>query len=188
MRRREQLLDIADQLWRKRGYAGFSYADLARESALHKATIHHHFAKKSDLVEALIARHRDEAVQFANAHAPAPPRVALDAFLDTYESLLQTPDLLCAAGTISADLEVLPEPAAGMGRAYLTGQRAWLARRLAQTGASAHPGELADTVLAALQGGLQRARAEGEPERLRAVLRELRRLLGLDADSGLGPG
>jgi TetR/AcrR family transcriptional repressor of nem operon len=176
MSRREELLDIADRLWRSRGYAGFSFADLSAASGIRKASVHHHFPSKAALGEALIARHAASAQAFAAAVA-GDATAAVEAFLDHYERLLEAPEEVCAASAVCADLMVLPDDVAMSGRAYLAGQRAWLVAQLAAGPWQGDPDGLADVVLGMLQGGLQRARAEGEPERLRGAIRALRQLL-----------
>ncbi|HGA5462132.1 TPA: TetR/AcrR family transcriptional regulator [Salmonella enterica subsp. diarizonae serovar 50:k:z35] len=45
----ERLLKLADSLIQKNGFEGFSYADLAKEMGIRKASIHHHFPAKTDL-------------------------------------------------------------------------------------------------------------------------------------------
>jgi len=42
-------LQISNTFIQKNGFEGFSYADLARELGIRKASIHHHFPVKSDL-------------------------------------------------------------------------------------------------------------------------------------------
>lgn len=53
------LLDSAEHAIRARGYDGFSYADLAVDVGIRKASIHHHFPAKADLALALIGRYSD---------------------------------------------------------------------------------------------------------------------------------
>lgn len=53
------LLDSAENAIRSRGFDGFSYADLAAEVGIRKASIHHHFPTKADLALALIARYSE---------------------------------------------------------------------------------------------------------------------------------
>lgn len=45
----DRLLEIADTLIGENGFEGFSYADLAREMGIRKASIHYHFPAKTDL-------------------------------------------------------------------------------------------------------------------------------------------
>lgn len=51
---RERLIQEAEALMRTRGYAAFSYADLADRIGIRKASIHHHFRTKEELGNALI--------------------------------------------------------------------------------------------------------------------------------------
>jgi len=174
--RRQKLLELGLHLWLTRGYAGFSFADLARGTGIRKASVHHHFATKGALVVALIEHQGELAQGFVAWSATQPAEVVLRVFLDGYARLLDTPDELCAAGAICADLAVLPPEPAALGQRYLAAQRTWLIATL-RRGPWSDPTDLADTILAALQGGLQRARASGEPERLLATVRTLHRLL-----------
>ena len=45
----EKILNLTDQLIGQSGFQGFSYADLAKQLGITKASIHHHFATKADL-------------------------------------------------------------------------------------------------------------------------------------------
>ncbi|HCN4499436.1 TPA: TetR/AcrR family transcriptional regulator [Escherichia coli] len=45
----ENILRITDTLIQQRGFLGFSYADLEKEIGIRKASIHHHFPRKTDL-------------------------------------------------------------------------------------------------------------------------------------------
>lgn len=56
MKRREQLLDVAMELFAKRGYAGATTAQLAKEAGITEPIIYRHFKSKRDLFVALIER------------------------------------------------------------------------------------------------------------------------------------
>ena len=49
-----RVLDVAERLVQVRGFNGFSYADIAAELHITKASLHYHFATKADLGEALV--------------------------------------------------------------------------------------------------------------------------------------
>ena len=51
------ILDVAERLVQTRGFNGFSYADVASELAVTKASLHYHFPSKAELGEALIDRY-----------------------------------------------------------------------------------------------------------------------------------
>ncbi len=57
MSTRTELLTCAENVARRRGFDGFSYADLANEVGIRKASIHYHFPAKADLAVALIKRY-----------------------------------------------------------------------------------------------------------------------------------
>src|SRR3954452_7448905 len=52
-----RILDISERLVQSRGFNGFSYADVASELAVTKASLHYHYPGKAELGEALIARY-----------------------------------------------------------------------------------------------------------------------------------
>src|SRR5579862_413483 len=52
-----RILDVAERLVQTRGFNGFSYADIALEVGITKASLHYHFATKAELGRRLIARY-----------------------------------------------------------------------------------------------------------------------------------
>src|SRR5271168_1336080 len=79
---RSRILDAGERLVQVRGFNGFSYADVAAELSLTKASLHYHFPSKAELGEALIARY---AERFARALADIDANVTLaPAKLDAY--------------------------------------------------------------------------------------------------------
>ena len=106
---RTALLDEAEVLIRGRGYAGFSYADLATNVGIRKASIHHHFPSKADLAVALLAAYDARYdVALDNICASSNDglgriRAYASLYLDGVEKGL---GCLCAA--FAAELETLP--------------------------------------------------------------------------------
>lgn len=107
MSTRTDLLTCAENVARRRGYDGFSYADLANEVGIRKASIHYHFPAKADLAVALIQRY---ASTFSDALAVvdetsdmASDRLA--AYVQIYRRALSggTKICLCVAFSISRD-------------------------------------------------------------------------------------
>jgi TetR/AcrR family transcriptional repressor of nem operon len=91
------LLDSAEHAIRARGYDGFSYADLAAEVGIRKASIHHHFPTKADLALALIARYSDNFFvhldQISETHPTGGAR--LKAYISAYRDALDGGRKLC---------------------------------------------------------------------------------------------
>src|SRR5271165_2916395 len=69
------ILDIAERLVQSRGFNGFSYADIASELGITKASLHYHFPGKAELGESLIrrysARFGEALVEIDGRQAPA---------------------------------------------------------------------------------------------------------------------
>ena len=82
------VLDVAERLVQIRGFNGFSYADVAAELGITKASLHYHFPGKAELGEALIARY---ATRFADALAAidASERPTRPTKLDAYAAPLR---------------------------------------------------------------------------------------------------
>src|SRR5579875_3715232 len=84
------ILDIAERLIQRRGFSGFSYADIATELGISKASLHYHFPSKAELGESLINRY---AARFADAlnriGARAEPATEqLEAYCALYRAVL----------------------------------------------------------------------------------------------------
>ena len=53
---REKLLDVALDLIQRHGVNGMSFQDLSDEVGIRKASVHHHFANKAEMIKALAQR------------------------------------------------------------------------------------------------------------------------------------
>jgi AcrR family transcriptional regulator len=93
---RELVLDAAQQLLLKHGYAGLSMRELAQHSGLAKSTIYHHFHDKRDIYLHVLERDirvvRDRLQAAAMGPGDAPAR--LRALIQTYFTLQQERRLL----------------------------------------------------------------------------------------------
>src|SRR5271169_1858862 len=105
------ILDVAERLAQTRGYNGFSYADIAAQLLITKASLHYHFPSKAELGRALIVRYR---VAFENAleviaNEPADARMKLQRYVDLYCQVLVA-DRMCLCGMLAAEYATLPLP------------------------------------------------------------------------------
>ena len=111
MSTRISLLQSAEQAVRQRGYHGFSYADLAREIGIRKASIHHHFPTKADLGVALIERYNaaffDQLKNIKDAESTAADQ--LRAYLRLYRDALDDGEQVCLCVSLSAGRAHLSE-------------------------------------------------------------------------------
>ena len=128
-----RILDVAERLVQLRGFNGFSYADVAAELSITKASLHYHFAGKAELGEALIARY---AKRFNGSLAeiearPIDARAKLDAYAKLYADVLRG-KRMCLCGMLAAEYQTLPKPMRSAVIRFFDEHEAWLTRVLEQ--------------------------------------------------------
>jgi TetR/AcrR family transcriptional regulator, transcriptional repressor for nem operon len=177
------ILDLAEGMIQERGFNGFSYQDIARALGVKNAAVHYHFRSKSDLGVAVVERYQRRFRRWSEgldaARLGAWPR--LEAFFDIYRSFVRNARV-CPNGVLAAEFHTLPEEVREATRTLVAEFHAWLIRLLEQgrdQGAFQFKGEAADqaaVIGAALQGGIQMARAAGS-DTFESVVAQLRRQL-----------
>jgi TetR/AcrR family transcriptional repressor of nem operon len=186
------VLDVAEQLAQRRGYNGFSYADIAAQLGVTKASLHYHFRSKADLGSALIDRYRatfDSALKAIDQQAPE-AREKLHQYAALYESVLSD-ERMCLCGMLAAEYATLPAPMQKGLTAFFDANERWLTTVLEgglrtgvfQFGDSAN--ERARLLLGALEGAMLVARSYGDPRRFHAAAEHM--LADIDAGGRSGP-
>jgi TetR/AcrR family transcriptional repressor of nem operon len=185
----QRILDVAERLVQSRGYNGFSYADIAKELGITKASLHYHFAGKAELGEALIERY---GARFAEAltsiDSTIPDSLAkLHAYASLYADVLRG-DRMCLCGMLAAEYQTLPEPMRGSVIRFFDHNVAWLASVLAEGRSDGtlsfggSPPDAAQTILGSLQGAMLVARPYGDLARFQAAAaRTIASLSGIPA-------
>ena len=108
-RHRDRILDVAELLVQRRGFNGFSYAHIAAELGITKASLHYHFAGKAELGEALIAPLRRPlrgGARRIDADGADAPR-QLTAYADSTPASCDG-QRMCLCGMLAAEYETLP--------------------------------------------------------------------------------
>jgi TetR/AcrR family transcriptional regulator, transcriptional repressor for nem operon len=173
----QRILDIAEELVQSRGYNGFSYADIAGEIGITKASLHYHFASKAELGEALIERY---SVSFAQAlekidSTTSGARAKLDAYASLYADVMRG-DRMCLCGMLAAEYQTLPERMHGSVIRFFDHNLSWLAGVLAEGQSDdelsfdGSPADTAQTVLSTLQGAMLVARPYRDLTRFHAAV------------------
>lgn len=122
-----RILDSAERLVQSRGFNGFSYADVASELRITKASLHYHFASKAELGRALVERYAArftavlEEIDAAGDHAPA----KLNAYARIYADVLRE-RRMCLCGMLAADYDTLPGPMREAVIRFFDANEAWL--------------------------------------------------------------
>jgi TetR/AcrR family transcriptional repressor of nem operon len=186
----DEILDIAETLIQTRGYCAFSYQDIADALGIRKASIHYHFASKTDLGVAVIDRYvqRFGAALAAVAADDAKSSMAmLDTYVEPYLQFAGTPDRVCLCGALAGEILALPKPMRQHVEHFFKTHQAWLSDILAR-GAdrgefvlAAPPDKTARLILGALQGALLVKRTTGDASQLRDVVTVLRSQLSPQA-------
>jgi TetR/AcrR family transcriptional regulator, transcriptional repressor for nem operon len=178
----QQIVDEARRLIMARGYNGFSYADIAEVVGIRKASIHHHFAGKSDLARAVVEESRAIIHAHSEALAEAEPQAdaALRAYAGYWERCIADNSApFCVAAMLAAELPSLPDDLADAVRGHFAELREWLTRlltlgaRQGNVSLATTPAEEADAFLSAVYGAMLSARAFGDPGRFGAILETL---------------
>lgn len=129
-----RIIAAARQLIMRRGYSGFSYADVAEAINIRKASIHHHFPAKTDLVIAVLNEWQeafDTDVASLKASG-ADPITQLRAYIGHWERCIADDTApFCVAGMLGAELPSLPEEVAHVVKAFFDNLTAWLEQVLA---------------------------------------------------------
>jgi TetR/AcrR family transcriptional repressor of nem operon len=186
----DEILRSAQTLTMAGGYNGFSYADIASVVGIRKASIHHHFPTKADLVRVLVARHRQDAETGMEAIARDIPRPAelLQAYVGYWTQCIgDNSRPFCVCALLAGEAPTLPPEVTVEVRAYFRFLGAWLAGTLGRGVAEGvfmltnSAREEAETLMATVHGAMLSARAYGDPKIFGVILTPVLRRLSAKA-------
>jgi TetR/AcrR family transcriptional repressor of nem operon len=161
------------------GYNGFSYADIADVVGIRKASIHHHFPAKADLVTILVQRYREEVeAGIAQMTGAIPdPLAQLQAYIGYWKTCIGDASApFCVCALLASEMPILPDDVALEIRTYFRFLSGWLASVLA-SGAeggtivlAATPRVEAEAFMALVHGAMLSARAYGDTAAFGAIM------------------
>lgn len=163
---RDLILDSAQTLAQVRGFNAFSYADIAAELGVKKASIHYHFPSKGDLEMELLERYTAAFIAELNSIESRETESVerLKHYVDLYSTTLSN-NQICLGGMMASDVGALPEELAPALSLFFKVQTDWLAKvikdgkKAGELNFSESAQSQASVFLAALQGGLLIANA-----------------------------
>ncbi|MGW8821447.1 TetR/AcrR family transcriptional regulator [Paenibacillus lautus] len=168
----DDILTCARSLIIAGGYNGFSYADIAEVVGIRKASIHHHFPSKVDLVRTLVARYREEAeagMENIELHV-SDALEQLRFYVGYWEACIADASApICVCALLASQLPVLPEEVAMEVREHFRYLSTWLTSvldrgsRLGQLQLRSTPQAEAEAFMATVHGTMLSARAYGDP-------------------------
>lgn len=183
-----RILDEAEKLVQRRGFNGFSYADVAAKLNITTASLHYHFAGKAELGKALIQRY---AARFLDALAGIESRLPgaharLEAYANLYAAVLRE-RRLCLCGMLAAEYQTLPRPMREAVIQFFDRNEEWLTRILddgREQGTLHFTGSTADAarmIVGSLEGAMLVARPYGDVSRFRSAAAQLLASLATEA-------
>ena len=166
------VLDVAERLIQTRGFNGFSYADVAAEVGITKASLHYHFPTKGDLGLILVQRYQEtfEAALADLLRDGGDTRTLLEGYAELYRSVLRK-DRMCLCGMLAAEHSTLPGPMQRALQVFFDANERWLAgvleagRRKGELSLAGTAREEARLLVAGLEGALLVARSYDDPGR-----------------------
>jgi TetR/AcrR family transcriptional regulator, transcriptional repressor for nem operon len=175
----QKILDTARVLVIAGGYNGFSYADISDAIGIRKASIHHHFPTKAELVRTLVEDYAKAAVAGLGAlreNVPGPVE-QLEAYVGYWRSCIDDgskPFCLCAM--LAGEIEILPPEVASQVRVHFRNLAGWLTAVL-EEGAALNlfhldrpPEQVAQALMASVHGAMLSARVGGDADLFAAIV------------------
>jgi len=175
----DDILASARTLIMSGGYNGFSYADISEVVGIRKASIHHHFPSKVDLVRELVKRYREDGETNVAALEQNVPDALdiLNVYANHWAKCIQDASRpYCVCALLASELPSLPPEVATEVTAFFRFISSWLASvmdRGSRQGAlilASAPEVEAEAFLATVYGAMLSARAYGKPEVFATIL------------------
>jgi len=112
------------------GYKSFSYADLAERVKIRKASIHHHFPGKADLVQAVVSDYRQQAqagMAATSEHFAGDALGEMNSYVNYWATCIkENTSPFCICVMLAVELPILPEEVAQEVSGHFTDLTEWL--------------------------------------------------------------
>jgi len=149
----ERVLDAAEQRFRRYGFHGTSFRELAADVGIKSASVHYHFPTKADLGRAVAARYTERFV--AALGDPADPtsdgETKVRALVTIFRRAAAGDQGMCLCGLLGTEADGLPREVAASVADFFRALIDWLAMAL---GGDAPARARAIHVAALLEGAL----------------------------------
>lgn len=175
----DEILASARNLIMSGGYNGFSYADISEVVGIRKASIHHHFPSKVDLVRELVKRYREDgqaSVVTLEQNVPDALDV-LKVYANHWAKCIEDASRpYCVCALLASELPSLPPEVATEVTNFFRFISSWLTtvmERGSKKGGlnlTSEPHVEAEAFLATVYGAMLSARAYGKPEVFSTIL------------------
>lgn len=160
------------------GYNSFSYADISARVNISKASIHHHFPSKAELVRVVVALYREEARAGMAALDTqlADPLAELKAYLGYWVNCIEGQvSSFCLCAMLGTELPALPDDIALEIRGHFGDLASWLASLMEKGSQSGQlrltqaPTLEAEVFMATVHGAMMSARVAQDPKVFQSI-------------------
>lgn len=167
-----EIIRRTNELLASGGYNSFSYADIAELVGVRKASIHHHFPAKADLVKATVALHRDavrRGLQSLDQLTPDPLERFVAYCRFWAECIEGSNPPICICALLAAELPAIPPDVADEVKGHFRDLHAWVTANMEEGKSkggmqlSGPPSAEASAFVASIHGAMLAARAAGDP-------------------------
>ena len=152
-----------------------------------KASIHHHFPTKEDLINALLNRYiskfNESLKDIVNSKIKAKSKLQkfMSLFSDTLEDGCN--DKTCLCGMLAAELLSLTDESSGLVKDFLNISQATIQQILKEGQEDSsfkfkgNPKTMSELILSTLEGGLFLSRVDGGPEKFKKIIRQIDKIV-----------
>jgi TetR/AcrR family transcriptional repressor of nem operon len=164
---RDQIIGLADDLIRKKGFNAFSYSDIAAILDIRNAAVHYHFPTKSDLGKAVMEKEMQRLRLYRWRNKELAGDLQIKHLVETFYCNAQL-HTLCLMGALTPEIATFDPGMQTVLQQMCTTIRDWVAECLEQArgaGRLRFEGTAADRaalVVSTLLSSLLLARVEGE--------------------------
>lgn len=177
-----EIISYTRQLLTSGGYQSFSFADISAKVNIRKASIHHHFPSKAELVKVVVTGYREEARAGMQAMSRQMnnPVTELQAYVDYWATCIRegsSPFCICAM--LAVELPTLPPEIASEVTGHFSDLTDWLASLLRRGESekrlriSGTPADEASLLMATVHGAMLSARAFNDADIFRRIVQPL---------------
>ncbi|QRF63376.1 TetR/AcrR family transcriptional regulator [Variovorax paradoxus] len=176
-----EIAACAQALLATKGYNGFSYADISEAVHISKASIHHHFPSKSELVQTVLRRYRKQGrVGLAALTKQVPdPLARIHAYTGYWETCIRDGSApFCICAMLGSELPAIPQEVADEVRGHFFDLTGWLADVLKEGAARgifklrSDAESEAMALMATVHGGMLAARVYGDADAFATVVQQ----------------
>ena len=171
---KDAILDSAERRIRAGGFHACSFREIAGDVGIKSASVHYHFATKTELGAAVVVRYQKRMLAVLGPPNDERSLAAkIDAMRTIFLTALKRGEGMCLCGILATEARSLPPSVANAARGCFTACNDWLARAFGQAGVT-EPRRRAIETTALFQGAMLQAVSLDDVSAFEKAVKELR--------------